>query len=133
MTTDDKDLKKVEEKSAEEATKDNIDKSKEEKNNEPELSDSEKAMVDKMTTIFTDKVNEITTKYDKKIEDLNTSIAEKDKEIAKLRKVNSEILMSTDLRGNKKDDIDFNNVDFSEVDWDKEAQGLLNKIDKKIS
>lgn len=133
MTTDDKDLKKVEEKSAEEATKDSIDKSKEETGKETELSDSEKAMVDKMTTIFTDKVNEITTKYDKKIEDLNTSIAEKDKEIAKLRKVNSEILMSTDLRGNKKDDIDFNNVDFSEVDWDKEAQGLLNKIDKKIS
>ena len=133
MTTDDKDIKKVEEKSTEEATKDNIDKSKEETGKEPELSDSEKAMVDKMTTIFTDKVNEITTKYDKKIEDLNNSIAEKDKEIAKLRKVNSEILMSTDLRGNKKDDVDFNNVDFSEVDWDKEAQGLLNKIDKKIS
>lgn len=133
MTTDDKEIKKVEEKSAEEATKDNIDKSKEETGKETELSDSEKAMVDKMTTIFTDKVNEITTKYDKKIEDLNSSIAEKDKEIAKLRKVNSEILMSTDLRGNKKDDIDFNNVDFSEVDWDKEAQGLLNKIDKKIS
>ena len=133
MTTDDKEIKKVEEKSAEETAKDNIDKSKEETGKEPELSVSEKAMVDKMTTIFTDKVNEITTKYDKKIEDLNNSIAEKDKEIAKLRKVNSEILMSTDLRGNKKDDVDFNNVDFSEVDWDKEAQGLLNKIDKKIS
>ena len=133
MTTDDKEKKlseqTIDEKTISEDVKnDNI-------GSEPEvkLSPSEQVVLDKMMETFNNKLSETMDKYDKKIDDLNKSISEKDKEIAKLRKVNSEILMSTDLRGNKKDDIDFNEVDFNEVDWDKEARAMLSKIDKKLS
>mgnify|MGYP003301708146 CR=1 FL=1 len=133
MTTDDKEIKSNEQIVDEKTTSEDIKIDISETKPETELSPSEKLVIDKMMESFNNKLSETMDKYDKKIDELNKSITEKDKEIAKLRKVNSEILMSTDLRGNKKDDIDFNDVEFNEVDWDKEARGLLSKIDKKLS
>lgn len=81
---------------------------------------------------FNDKLTEITDRYDKKIDELTKSVSEKDAEIAKLRKVNSDILMSADL-GKKNENIDFSTVDFDEVDWDKEAAKLFKTIDSRLS
>lgn len=133
MTTDDKDNKSIDEKTIDEPTKEDISNPQKTDAPEPEMSATDKVLIDKMTDIFNTKLSETMDKYDKKIEQLNASIADKDKEIAKLRKVNSEILMSTDLRGNKKEEIDYNEVEFSEVDWDSEVKGMLDKIDKRIS
>mgnify|MGYP003310760907 CR=1 FL=1 len=115
MTTDDKENKNVEQITDDKTTQEDINAATLTENKEHEFSPGEQAIIDKMTNIFTQKVDEITTKYDNKVDELTKKVSEKDAEIAKLRKVNSEILMNTDLRGNKKDDINFNDVDFNDV------------------
>lgn len=133
MTTDDKDKTTIEEKTNDETTKTGNNEPEVKENKEVELSDTEKALVDRMTQVFETKLSETIDKYDKEITELKKSVDNKDKEIAKLRKVNSEILMSTDLTGKNKDDIDFNEADFDDVDWDSQVKATLDKIDKKIS
>ena len=66
-------------------------------------------------------------------DELKKTIDDKEKEVARLRKVNSEILMSTDLTGNKDKEVDFNEVEFNEVDWGPQVKATLDAIDKRIS
>ena len=133
MTTDDKDIKSTDKEPKIEPTETDETKTNPEVTKEPELSDAEKALLDRMTKVFETKLTETVDKYDKEITELKKSVDNKDKEIAKLRKVNSEILMATDLTGKSKDNIDFNSVEFSEVDWDAQVKATLSTIDKRIS
>lgn len=133
MTTDDKDNKTIEQETNQEPTKTDEKSPSDAVAPEIELSATEKALVDRMSKIFEDKLASTVDKYDKEITELKKSVDDKDKEIAKLRKVNSEILMSTDLTGNKDDNVDFNDVEFNEVNWDSQVKATLDAIDKRIS
>jgi predicted RNase H-like nuclease (RuvC/YqgF family) len=133
MTTDGEDKKTIETKTEEPPTNTGTPTPGTEDNKNSTLSPAEQAVVERMSKIFEDKLGETIEKYDKKIDELKKSVDDKDKEIAKLRKVNSEILMSTDLTGNKDKDIDYNEVEFNEVDWAPQVKATLDKIDKKIS
>ena len=133
MTTDEKDNKPIEKEPIEEPAKTSEVQPEPAVTQKPEMTPAEKALVDRMTEIFENKLTETVDKYDKKIDDLKKSVDEKDREIAKLRKVNSEILMSTDLSGKNKEITDFNDVEFDEVDWGAQVKLTLDKIDKRIS
>lgn len=133
MTTDEKDKTPIEKEPIEEPAKTSEVQPEPAVTQKPEMTPAEKALVDRMTEIFENKLTETVDKYDKKIDDLKKSVDEKDREIAKLRKVNSEILMSTDLSGKNKEITDFNDVEFDEVDWGAQVKLTLDKIDKRIS
>ena len=133
MTTDDKKNSEIEQTDNNNPTTDDNKTPEQTEIKEPELSTSEKALFDKMTDIFTQKIDEITTKYDKKVDELSKQITDKDAEIAKLRKVNSEILMNTDLSGKKNDVINYNEVEFEDVDWNPGAKALLDEVDKRLA
>lgn len=133
MTTDDKDNKTIAPETNVESTKTDEKSPSDAAAPEIELSATEKALVDRMSKIFEDKLASTVDKYDKEITELKKSVDDKDKEIAKLRKVNSEILMATDLTGNKEDNVDFNDVEFNEVNWDSQVKATLDAIDKRIS
>ena len=133
MTTDDKEKEIINGKDDNAATSDTSDKVTETLDQNKDISSEQQAVINAMMEKFNSTLDETMKKYDKKIEELNTSITKKDEEIAKLRKVNSEILMSSDFRANKDVEVDFNDADFNDVDWDKEAKALFTKIDKKIA
>lgn len=133
MTTDEKDNKTIDKEPIEEPAKTSETQPEPAVTQTPEMTPAEKALVDRMTEIFENKLTETVDKYDKKIDDLKKSVDEKDREIAKLRKVNSEILMATDLSGKNKEITDFNDVEFDEVDWGAQVKLTLDKIDKRIS
>ena len=133
MTTDEKDNKTIDKEPIEEPAKTSETQPEPAVTQIPEMTPAEKALVDRMTEIFENKLTETVDKYDKKIDDLKKSVDDKDREIAKLRKVNSEILMATDLSGKNKEITDFNDVEFDEVDWGAQVKLTLDKIDKRIS
>lgn len=93
----------------------------------------QETLMNEMMNRFNDKLNDILDKHEVKVKEMQASIDEKEREINKLRKVNSEILMSTDIRGNDQGEIDFRDVDFKDVDWNVQAKAMFEVIDKRIA
>ena len=94
------------------------------------------------TNIAEDKLNDILQKMNEKFDavlkqhenetkELKEQIKAKETEIKRLENVNKAIIMSTNVEGSTKE-IDFNNVDFDEVNWNKEANTHMKEIDAKI-
>lgn len=87
--------------------------------------------LDEFLASLNNKIDEITKSYDKKLSDMKEQLDAKIQENEKLKNVNAQILMNTSVsKGNSA--IDFNEVDFDDVNWDKEATKYFGKIDNKI-
>lgn len=98
-----------------------------------ELTKQQETLMDELVNRFNDRLNDILEKHEVKVKEMQASIDEKEREINKLRKVNSEILMSTDIRGADQGEIDFSDVDFKDVDWNVQAKAMFEVIDKRIA
>lgn len=119
-------------------TDDNVELSTE--NTEPT---TEQPTVDEPTsTIIDDKINEMLSKMNEKFDailkqheqetkDLKDEINSKNEEIKRLENVNKAIIMSTNVEKSTAD-IDFDSVDFDDVDWNKEVNMHMKQIDSKI-
>lgn len=119
-------------------TDDNVELSTE--NIEPT---TEQPTVDEPTsTIIDDKINEMLSKMNEKFDailkqheqetkELKDEINSKNEEIKRLENVNKAIIMSTNVEKSTAD-IDFDSVDFDDVDWNKEVNMHMKQIDSKI-
>lgn len=119
-------------------TDDNVELSTE--NTEPT---TEQPTVDEPTsTIIDDKINEMLSKMNEKFDailkqheqetkELKDEINSKNEEIKRLENVNKAIIMSTNVEKSTAD-IDFDSVDFDDVDWNKEVNMHMKQIDSKI-
>ena len=87
---------------------------------------------------LTELINNMNTKFDavlkqheNEVAELKKQIEQKDQDIKKLENINKAIVLSTNVEPSNKE-IDFNNVDFDEVNWNKEANTHMKEIDAKI-
>ena len=81
---------------------------------------------------FNNKVDEIIKSHKSEVDQLKEQISQKDQEIEKLKVVNRNIIMSTDVSKGSKEITDFSQVDFDEVDWSKETKAYFDSIDNKV-
>lgn len=81
---------------------------------------------------FNAKINEITSTFNSKLDEKDAQLKARDEEISKLKDVNKAIIMSTTPSNKSNDAIDFNAVEFDDVDWDIQAKKYMDNIDSKI-
>ena len=81
---------------------------------------------------FNNKVDEIIKSHKSEVDQLKEQITQKDQEIEKLKVVNRNIIMSTDVSKGSKEITDFSQVDFDDVDWNKETKAYFDVIDNKV-
>lgn len=81
---------------------------------------------------FNNKVDEIIKSHKSEVDQLKEQISQKDQEIEKLKVVNRNIIMSTDVSKGSKEITDFSQVEFDEVDWNKETKAYFDVIDNKV-
>lgn len=89
---------------------------------------------DKITELINnmnDKFDAVLKQHENEVKELKEQLAKKDQEIKRIENVNKAIIMSTNVEQSNKE-IDFNNVDFDEVNWNKEANTHMKEIDAKI-
>lgn len=89
-------------------------------------------LFNEMLEKFNNKVDEIVKAHKSEVDQLKDQINQKDQEIEKLKVVNRNIIMSTDVSKGNKDITDFSQVDFDEVNWDKETKAYIDVIDNKV-
>ena len=97
---------------------------------EPEVNDVDR--VQQLIDQFNTKLDDVINSHKKEVEELKEDIKAKDSEITKLKNVNAQILMNTDIKGSTKEVTDFTAVDFDDVDWDVESKSYMDKIDSRI-
>ena len=100
----------------------------EEQTSEPTIAE------DKITELINnmnDKFDAVLKQHENEVKELKEQLAKKDQEIKRIENVNKAIIMSTNVEQSNKE-IDFNNVDFDEVNWNKEANTHMKEIDAKI-
>lgn len=97
---------------------------------EPEVSDVDR--VQQLIDQFNTKLDDVINTHKKEVEELKEDIKAKDSEITKLKNVNAQILMNTDIKGSTKEITDFTAIDFDDVDWDVESKSYMDKIDSRI-
>lgn len=100
--------------------------------NEVVLQVNDTNKLDEFLASLNDKINGLTKEYDKKLSDMKEQLDAKTKENEKLKNVNAQILMSSSVSNGKDKEIDFNSVDFDDVNWDSEASKYFGKIDGKV-
>jgi TolA-binding protein len=81
---------------------------------------------------FNTKIDELLKAHKSETDTLKEEITKKNEEIEKLKTINRNIIMSTDVSKNKDSEIDFTTVDFDEVNWDKETNDYFKTIDSKV-
>ena len=81
---------------------------------------------------FNSKIDDLLKAHKSETDQLKDEIDKKNEEIEKLKTINRNIIMSTDVSKNKEDNIDFSSVDFDEVDWNKETDAYFKTIDSKV-
>lgn len=100
----------------------------EEQTSEPTIAE------DKITELINNmnsKFDAVLKQHENEVKELKEQLAKKDQEIKRIENVNKAIIMSTNVEQTNKE-IDFNNVDFDEVNWNKEANTHMKEIDAKI-
>ena len=123
MTTDDN--KEVSEQTTE--------KTEEIKKEEPVIQPkTNEELFNEMYEKFNNKVDEIIKSHKSEVDQLKEQITQKDQEIEKLKVVNRNIIMSTDVSKGSKEITDFSQVDFDDVDWEKETKAYFDVIDNKV-
>ena len=119
MTTDDE--KDVIEPTTEQPTEEPVQ-------SEPTIDDK----INDLFAKFNSKIDELVQTHKSETEQLKEQINSRDKEIEQLKTVNRQIIMSTNVEQKDKEITDFTQVEFDEVDWNREAQSYMAKIDSKI-
>lgn len=100
----------------------------EEQTSEPTIAE------DKITELINNmnsKFDAVLKQHENEVKELKEQIEKKNQEIKRIENVNKAIIMSTNVEQSNKE-IDFNNVDFDEVNWNKEANTHMKEIDAKI-
>lgn len=87
-------------------------------------------LMDKKLSEMSDKVSELQKKYDDDTKKLKDEISAKEKEVAEQKKITANLLLNSSGKSNE--EIDFNSVDFDDVDWAEQSKKYLSEMDKKI-
>lgn len=90
------------------------------------------AKLDNMFANFNAKVDSLIETHKQETESLQQQINAKNEEIEKLKKINQQIILSTNVDKSKDEITDFSTVDFDSVNWDKEASSYMEQIDNKL-
>lgn len=90
------------------------------------------AKLDNMFANFNAKVDSLIETHKQETESLQQQINAKNEEIEKLKKINQQIILSTNVDKSKDEITDFSTVDFDSVNWDKEAASYMEQIDNKL-
>ena len=123
MTTDDNN--EVSKQETQESTEENIQTTS-------EPTKSAEDLINDAMNKFNTRIDELLKAHKSETDQLKDQITKKDEEIEKLKTVNRNIIMSTDLSKNKDSEIDFSSVDFDDVNWDKETSAYFKTIDSKV-
>ena len=89
-------------------------------------------LLEQMKAMFDASIKELKETFDKKTEEQDSKIKEKDEEIAKLKQANANMALTSNFSGAGNGEIDYSSKDFDEVDWSSQAKSALDKIDAKI-
>lgn len=123
MTTDDNENVSIQE--TQESTEVEI-------KNETEPTKSAEELINDAMDKFNNKIDELLKAHKSETDSLKEQISKKDEEIEKLKVINRNIIMSTDVSKGKDENIDFSEVDFDDVNWDKETNAYFKTIDSKV-
>ena len=123
MTTDDNENVSIQE--TQESTEVEIKK-------ETEPTKSAEELINDAMDKFNNKIDELLKAHKSETDSLKEQISKKDEEIEKLKVINRNIIMSTDVSKGKDENIDFSEVDFDDVNWDKETNAYFKTIDSKV-
>ena len=87
---------------------------------------------DEMKNMFQTSIKELKDTFEQKKQELDETIKQKDQEIEKLKQANANLVLTSNFGNNQNGPVDYNSMDFDEVDWEPQAKSYLDNIDNKI-
>lgn len=94
--------------------------------------DSAENFMSKLNVLLDQKIKAVTDDFNKKIEDQNKLLSQKEQEITQLKQANANMALTSNFSKANDGVIDYASKDFDEIDWNPQAKSLLTNIDKKV-
>lgn len=89
-----------------------------------------KDLMDEKLTDMSNKLSDLQKKYDEDTKSLKDELEVKKKEVDDQKKLTANLLLNTS--GKTREEIDFNNIEFDDVDWSEQSKKYLDEMDKRI-
>lgn len=89
-----------------------------------------KDLMDEKLTDMSNKLSDLQSKYDEDTKKLKDELESKKKEVDEQKKLTANLLLNTS--GKTREEIDFNSIEFEDVDWSEQSKKYLDEMDKRL-
>lgn len=96
------------------------------------VTDPAESFMSKLDALLDQKIKAATEDLNKKIEEQNKQLTQKNAEIDQLKQANANMALTSNFNKASDGVIDYSSKDFDEIDWNPQAKSLLTSIDKKV-
>lgn len=89
-----------------------------------------KDLMDEKLSDMSKQLSDLQSKYDEDTKKLRDELESKKKEVDDQKKLTANLLLNTS--GKTREEIDFNSIEFEDVDWSEQSKKYLDEMDKRL-
>lgn len=89
-----------------------------------------KDLMDEKLSDMSKQLSDLQSKYDEDTKKLKDELESKKKEVDDQKKLTANLLLNTS--GKTREEIDFNSIEFEDVDWSEQSKKYLDEMDKRL-